>query len=196
MLIRKRMKRLILLAMVAGFLSPGVSILQAAGKPAAEPCCGQCPTEGMTCAAFAQKIAMVDMLEIKLGKVAEVNSPSLDVQKFGAYMVESHTEINEWLTKVAAECSITIPTTLDAPSKATLKKLSALRGEAFDQAYIPAMVAGHTQVLAMVKSFAKTCPKGPLKAFAKKITPIIAKHLKDAKKVEDRLQKKGKLAAS
>lgn len=168
-------------------------VLATAANPAPASCCGQMPSGTMTCPAFAQKIAMVGMLEIQLGKVAQTNASLPATKKFGAYMVASHTEIGGWLAKTAAECGITLPTQLDAPSQATLKQLSALKGPAFDKAYIPAMVAGHTQVLALVKSFASTCPNPQMKKFAEKITPIIANHLKAAQKVQAQMQKDGLL---
>ncbi|PTX96789.1 hypothetical protein DB345_06300 [Spartobacteria bacterium LR76] len=168
-------------------------ILATAANPAPASCCGQMPAGTMTCPAFAQKIAMVDLLEIQLGKVAQTNASLPATKKFGAYMVASHTEINARLAKVAAECGIPLPTQLDAPSQATLQKLSALKGPAFDKTYIPAMVAGHTQVLAMVKSFASTCPNPQMKKFAEKITPILAKHLSAAQKVQAQMQKDGLL---
>lgn len=164
-----------------------------AATPAPASCCGQMPSGTMTCPAFAQKIAMVGMLEIQLGKVAQTNASLPATKKFGAYMVASHTEIGGWLAKTAAECNIPLPTQLDAPSQATLQKLSALKGPAFDKTYIPAMVAGHTQVLALVKSFASTCPNPAMRKFAEKITPIIANHLKAAQKVQAKMQKDGLL---
>jgi len=184
------MKIVLLLPAALLALTP---IIATAANPAPASCCGQMPSGTMTCPAFAQKIAMVGMLEIQLGKVAQTNASLPATKKFGAYMVASHTEIGGWLAKTAAECGITLPAQLDAPSQATLKKLSALKGSAFDQAYIPAMVAGHTQVLAMVKSFASTCPNPQMKKFAEKITPIIANHLKAAQKVQAQMQKDGLL---
>ncbi len=184
------MKLLHLLPATLLALSP---VAAPAAAPAPASCCGQMPAGTMTCPAFAQKVAMVDLLEIQLGQVAQTNAALPSVKKFGAYMTASHTQINGWLTKVAAECNIPLPTQLDAPSQATLKKLSALKGSAFDKTYIPAMVAGHTQVLAMVKTFAATCPNPTMKAFAQKITPIIAKHLAAAQKVQAQMQKDGLL---
>ncbi|MBN8712262.1 MAG: hypothetical protein BGO12_18015 [Verrucomicrobia bacterium 61-8] len=177
----------------AALLALTPALAPAASSAAPASCCGQMPSGAMTCPAFAQKVAMVDLLEIQLGKVAQTNASLPAVKKFGAYMTASHTEINARLAKVAAECGIPLPTQLDAPSQATLKKLAALKGPAFDKAYIPAMVAGHTQVLAMVKSFASTCPNPRMKAFAEKITPIIANHLKAAQKVQAQMQKDGLL---
>lgn len=147
----------------------------------------------MTKGDFAATVATVDMLEIKLGQVAQTNASLPSVKKFGAYMVKSHTEINAALTKIAAEEKVAIPTTLDAKHAAILKKLSALKGAAFDKAYIPAMVDGHTKVLAMFKSFCACCTDPAFKKFAVKTTPIIADHLKAAQKVQAEMTKAGLL---
>ncbi|MGH8048312.1 MAG: DUF4142 domain-containing protein [Chthoniobacterales bacterium] len=147
----------------------------------------------MTPVQFADKVAQVDLLEIALGKVAQSNSTNEDVKKFGAFMVKSHTQINAMLTKRAAAQKITIPADLDADSKATLEKLSALKGVEFDKAYIPAMVQGHTEVLAMLKEYAATTADASFKKFAGRITPIIAEHLEHAKMVQAELQKTGEL---
>jgi len=143
--------------------------------------------------AFAQKIAMVDLLEIKLGGVAQKNASLDSVKTFGVHMVESHTEINEMLTKAATKSGITIPIKLDAPSEATLLKLSGLSGATFDKTYIPAMVTGHTEVLAVVKSFAASSTDPEMKKFAEKLTPIIAHHLAMAEKVQAQMKKDGLL---
>ncbi|CAN5698198.1 DUF4142 domain-containing protein [soil metagenome] len=147
----------------------------------------------MTTTQFADTVATVDRLEIKLGQVAQINASFAPVKTFGAYMVKSHTGIAADLAKVAASEKITLPTKLDAKHAAILKKLSALKGAAFDKAYIPAMVEGHTKVLAMLKSFCSTCKDPAFCKFAKKTTPIIADHLKAAQKVQAEMSKAGLL---
>lgn len=161
------------------------------------PCCAVPKTTcGMTPAKFAQTVAMVDLTEIKLGEVSQTNSTNPAVKKFGAYMVKSHTEINNQLRKLVAGTGIAIPVALNQKSSATVAKLSALKGTAFDQTYIPAMVAGHTKVLAMVRSFAASCSDPAFKKFADKLAPVIAKHLASAEKVQASLQKTGELPAA
>src|SRR5471032_872125 len=117
-------------------------------------CCGNVCTAPMTVPQFAGTVATVDMLEIQLGQTAQTNASLPSVKKFGAYMVKSHTEINAMLTKVAASEKVALPTKLDPKHQAIATKLAGLKGAAFDSTYIPAMVGGHTKVLAMVKSFA------------------------------------------
>jgi putative membrane protein len=173
-------------------------LVSQAAKPAAPTsccakptsCCADVPTDKCpTPAQFADTVATVNTLEIALGKVAQTNASLPSVKKFGLHMVESHTELQAGLVKLAAAEKITLPTKLDAKHQAILKKLSALKGPAFDKTYIPAMVEGHTKVLAMFKNVAASCTDPAVKAYAKKNTKVIADHLKMAKKVQAEMKK-------
>jgi putative membrane protein len=166
---------------------------QAASPSAPAACCDPKVDPSMTPAQFAQTIATVDMLEIKLGEISQLNASAPSVKKFGAYMVKSHTWINDKLVDVVAKEGIAIPTHLDPKHAAVATKLSGLKGASFDDAYIPAMVAGHTKVLAMVKAFAASTADPEMKKFATTITPIIAKHLERAQAVEAELKQSGEL---
>lgn len=182
------------LALLATLLSTALCASVHAAAPAPASCCPAPKSKApMTTASFAQTVATVDLLEIKLGQVAQTNASLPSVKKFGAYMVKSHTAINASLTKLAAAEKISIPTTLDTKHQAVLNKLSKLKGAAFDKAYIPAMVDGHTKVLAMFKDFCACCTDPGFKKFAKKTTPIIADHLKAAQKVQAEMTKTGLL---
>jgi putative membrane protein len=185
----------LLLFCAALFVSPLLTLpANAAASATPETCCPDVKvTSSMTIQQFATTAGMVDLMEIKLGHVAQTNASLPSVKKFAAYMVKSHTEINAALAKVAEKEGVTIPTKLDAKHEAILKKLSALKGPAFDKAYIPAMVAGHTKVLAMIKAFESSCTNPAFKQFAKKTTPIIADHLKAAQKVQAEMTKAGLL---
>jgi len=177
-------------------------LVSQAAKPAAPSsccatqtsCCANIPTDKcLSAAQFADTVATVNMLEIALGKVAQTNASLPSVKKFGLHMVEGHTKLQADLVKVAAAEKITLPTKLDAKHQAILKKLSAIKGPAFDKAYIPAMVEGHTKVLAMFKNVAASCTDPAVKAYAKKNTKAIAGHLKMAEKVQAEMKKAGQL---
>ncbi|MEO8205329.1 MAG: DUF4142 domain-containing protein [Chthoniobacterales bacterium] len=155
---------------------------------AADCGCHSTALKAPTPAQFAQTVATIDMLEVRLGQIALTNSSTPNVKKFGQRMITDHTKINKNLTAVAASQHIPLPTKLDAKHQAMVTKLSALKGAAFDNAYIPAMIAGHTQALAMFKNESATCTNPALKKFAKQTTPIIALHLRLAQIVQDSLK--------
>ena len=139
-------------------------------------------------AAFAKIVANTDLLEIQLGKVAQKNSTNPGVKMFGKCMIEGHTKIKQDLSSVAASQGIPIPTALGAKGEAVVAKLSALEGAAFDDAYIPAMVTGHTGAVALFKAESAGCSNAALKEFAQRTTPLIEDHLAMAKKVQEKLK--------
>jgi putative membrane protein len=139
-------------------------------------------------AAFVKIVANTDLLEIQLGKVAQKNSTNSAVKMFGNCMIEGHTKINQDLSTVAASQGIPIPTALNVKGRAVVAKLSSLQGAAFDEAYIPAMVTGHTGAVTLFKAESAECSNAAVKAFAQRTTPIIEDHLAMAKKVQAALK--------
>jgi len=164
-----------------------------AAETKSESCAEAQASPKMSVSEFAGAVAMVDMAEIKLGEIAKANAGWPAVKGFGAYMVRSHKKINDALEKVAAAQGIKLPGGLDAKHEAMVEKLVGLKGEAFDAAYIPAMVEGHTKVLAMFQSFAASTTDPAFKAFAEKYEKKIAKHLERAQFVENAMKEHGML---
>ena len=72
-------------------------------------------------------------------------------------MVTDHSRAGDKLKGIAATKNLTLPGSMDAKDKALYDRLSGLSGEAFDKAYMQAMVKDHVQDVA---DFARN-PKRP-----------------------------------
>jgi len=81
---------------------------------------------------FVKKAAQGRMAEVEMGKLASERASDPDVKKFGQRMVDDHTKANDQLKQVASSKNITLPESLNAKDEATMKKLSALSGAAFE----------------------------------------------------------------
>ena len=81
---------------------------------------------------FVMAAAQGGMAEVKLGELATKNGASESVKKFGQKMVDDHSKANEELKQVVSKEGITLPTDIDAKSKATMNRLAKLHGAAFD----------------------------------------------------------------
>lgn len=92
---------------------------------------------------FVMKAAQGGMAEVELGKLAQQKASSDDVKNFANRMVEDHQKANDELKQWVGTKSITLPTDLNAKDKATLDRLSALSGPAFDKAYMQFMLKDH-----------------------------------------------------
>ncbi|MBO9541126.1 DUF4142 domain-containing protein [bacterium] len=139
-------------------------------------------TEAMD-AMFANKVAVVNMAEVALGKLAQANGGSQAVKDYGRKMEQDHSMANEKLTAIATKKGMTLPKDLDAEHKALYERLSKLTGKAFDTAYREAMVKGHEKA---IKLFEEEIAKGQdadLKDFATKTLPTLKEHLKLAEQL-------------
>jgi putative membrane protein len=96
---------------------------------------------------FVEDVALANMAEIELGKLAAQRGTNADVKKFGQMMVDDHTAAGEKLGAAVTRHTITLPTALDDKHRDLYEKLSKRQGAEFDADYIDAMVDGHEDLL-------------------------------------------------
>jgi putative membrane protein len=145
---------------------------------------------------FVTKAAQGGMAEVELGQLASQNAESQEVKDFGQRMVTDHSKANDQLKQLAEQKGVTLATDLPAKEKATKDKLSKLKGEQFDRAYMKHMVMDHQKDVAEFKK-ASTSAKDPdVKNFASQTLPTLEDHLKEAQKVSKTEQSESHKAAS
>jgi putative membrane protein len=145
---------------------------------------------------FAKAAASGGMMEVQLGKIAAEKASNSRVKEFGTRMQKDHSKANDQLKKIAAKKNIKLPAELDAKHKATVNKLSKLKGEEFDREYMEAMVDDHKED---VEKFQQQADKGEdpeLKKFAQDHVPILKKHLELAEQTQKQASGGGKGAGS
>jgi putative membrane protein len=129
---------------------------------------------------FAQKAAAGGLAEVALGQLALQNGSSQQVKDFGQRMVTDRGQANQELQRIAQSENLALPTSLDSKEQALQKRLSSLKGPAFDAAYTQNMVKDHEQDVAEFKREAQSGQDPALKAFAQKAVPILQQHLQMA----------------
>jgi putative membrane protein len=129
---------------------------------------------------FAREAAKGGMAEVELGILAKAKASSADVKQFADRMVTDHGKANGELKQWAAQKKVTLPTALDAKAKATRDRLAKLTGDAFDKAYMQAMLMDHEHAVAAFKNEAASGKDPDLKAWAAKTLPTLEDHLKMA----------------
>jgi putative membrane protein len=133
---------------------------------------------------FVMEAAEGGMAEVELGKLATQNAESAQVKQFGQRMVDDHTKANDELKKVAEQKGVTLPTQLSAKDQASKDKLSKLKGEQFDRAYMHDMVKDHKTDVAEFQKASTTAKDSDVKNFAAQTLPTLEDHLKQAQQVE------------
>ncbi len=133
---------------------------------------------------FVKKAAEGGMAEVELGQLATQNAKSDEVKQFGQRMVDDHTKANDQLKQVAQEKGVTLPTDLSAKDKAEKDRLSKLKGEQFDKAYMQHMVMDHKKDVAEFQKESTSGKDSDVKNFASQTLPTLQDHLKQAQQVE------------
>jgi putative membrane protein len=101
---------------------------------------------------FVNDVAIANMAEIELGKLAAGRAVNAEVKRFGQMMVDDHTAAGTKLKTVATSHNIPLPTEIDDKHRDLRERLSKLQGAEFDREYMKAMVDGHEDVIDKLES--------------------------------------------
>ncbi len=127
--------------------------------------------------AFMNDAASGGMAEIALGRLAVKQAESREVKQFAERVIADHTKAGEELKQLAQRKRVMLPQEVTPGHKETMDKLSALRGAAFDRAYVTAMVENHMKDVTAFDAVAKGAVDADVKAFATKALPTLKAHL-------------------
>jgi putative membrane protein len=141
---------------------------------------------------FVMNAAKGGMAEVELGKLAAEKGSSVDVRNFGQRMVDDHSKAGDELKAIAQRKNIAWPTDIDTKEKALHDRLSKLSGEAFDQAYMQAMLDGHRKVANEVRTESRTGKDPDVKAWATQTLPTVEEHLRQAEVITKPVGTSGK----
>jgi putative membrane protein len=144
------------------------------------------PEASGTSQSFANVAAASDAFEIETSRLALANGTSASVKSYARKMIDAHTASTAKLKAAAGGLTpAVVPNPLlDAEQQQKLDGLKALRGSAFDQAYVAEQAAGHQQTLDALKAYAATGDSPALKAFATAMIPTVTAHLNMVKGIK------------
>jgi len=151
--------------------------------------------QGVSDAQIAAIVVTANQVDIDAGKLAKTMATSADVKKFADQMITDHTGVNKSAVDLVTKLKVTPednPTSqsLKSGGEKNLAQLKALKGAAFDKAYIDHEVAYHQQVIdALDKTLIPGASNAELKALLVKVRPAFVAHLEHAKHVQAALGK-------
>jgi putative membrane protein len=144
---------------------------------------------------IAAIVVTANQVDMDAGKLAQSNAANPDVRKFGELMVSDHAGVNKSATNLAKKLNLTpeeneTSKSLKAGGEKNVTRLKALKGAAFDKAYIDHEVTYHQQVLdALDKTLIPNAKNQELRALLVKVRPAFVAHLEHAKKIQASLAK-------
>jgi putative membrane protein len=126
---------------------------------------------------FIRKAAEGGMAEVKLDQLAADKASSQSVKDFGQRMAKDHGQANDQLKNMASSKGVPLPDSLDAKDKALYDRLSSLSGDAFDKAYMRAMIKDHVEDVAEFQKESKAANDQDIRSFASTTLPTLQDHL-------------------
>jgi putative membrane protein len=132
---------------------------------------------------FVEAALKGGMSEVDLGNLAVKKGASEDVRAFGQRMVTDHTKMGDQMKAVAGGIGVTPPSMEGAGATATKAELEVLSGDAFDKAYIKAMVKDHEDDLKAFKNEAANGSSPEVKKAARQGEAVVAHHLEMIRKI-------------
>jgi putative membrane protein len=128
--------------------------------------------------AFIRAADQINLVDMKLGKVAQQHAASDAVKKYGERAVRDYALMNHELREITSKNGIKLSEKLDKKHQEFLSELAKLIGTEFDRAYTKDMVAGHEKAIEMFENEAKHGGDADVKAWAEKCLPTLREHLK------------------
>jgi putative membrane protein len=133
---------------------------------------------------FVMKAAKADMTEVELGKLAENKASSDEVKTFARHMVDDHQKALDHLKTIAQNEKMNLPTAIDQKDEGAKTQLEKLSGQAFDRAYMRAMVRDHRLDVAEFKAESMNAKSAELKQYASTTLSTLEDHLKLAQRTD------------
>jgi putative membrane protein len=129
-------------------------------------------------------------IDINYGKLAKKKSTNKNIIEFANTMISDHSAVIDQAVDLVTKLGVTpqessLSRQLNSDAEATLKKLKASKGSAFDKAYIDNEVAYHRAVINAVKNvLIPDTDNKELKGLLTAILPALEAHLEHAEKVQ------------
>ena len=129
-------------------------------------------------------MAMSNMAEVEMGKLAQSKSQNAEVKAFATKMVDDHGKALTEVQTLAQSKGVTLPTELDAKHKAMSAQLQKASGDAFDKAYVKqGGVGAHKETLTKLQAASKGAKDADVKGQVDKMIPVVQEHLKHAEQL-------------
>jgi len=101
---------------------------------------------------FVEDVALKNMAEIQLSRLALEKATSPELKVFAQKMIDDHSAAGEKLKSIVSGQSIQWPAQLDDKHTETADELAKKQGADFDREYVKAMVEGHQNLAAKLES--------------------------------------------
>lgn len=136
---------------------------------------------------FMVEATLGNLLEIRMGELAEEKGGSKEVKNYGKMLQRDHYNMLEELQALADENDIDLPGELDEKHKDIVDKISGFSAEEFDCRFLETMLEEHEEDIRQFSAQADEAQDPDVQSLASKTVPKLEKHLDKAKQIMKKL---------
>ena len=134
---------------------------------------------------FTQTAMSGSATEIALARVAVTKTQSPEVRSFAQQMLDDHRQIATNIDNFALQRGYVVNWSITPEQQATIDRLSAMDGAAFDDAYMQEMVRAHQNTVSMLQAQSNSGTETA--TLARETLPTVEHHLMMARDIDARV---------
>lgn len=136
---------------------------------------------------YMKQAGQSDQFEIQSGRLAVQQASRPAIRRFGEEMVKDHEKSTKLVLAAAKKSGMAPaagPPPLNADQQTMLAALKGKMGKSFDDTYLHQQMQAHEIALSLQQSYATNGSDPHFEAAAKKIVPVVKKHIAMLSKME------------
>jgi putative membrane protein len=142
------------------------------------------PHDSLTAdAGFVRHAVADNLMEVRLGEMAQHRAANQRVQQFGQRMTNDHTKLQKQWTDLAQKHGLKVTAALGPMQQQKVDRLQKVDKAAFDRDYMTAMIRGHAEDVAKLKAEVDSARSEAVRKMAAYELPIVQDHLLAARSV-------------
>jgi putative membrane protein len=126
---------------------------------------------------FVRMASSSNLMEIRLGQLAQSKASNQAVKQFGQRMVTDHNQMQQQLRSTASSMGQNFTPTMNSQHEQEVSRLQALNGEEFDRAYMTAMIRAHQQDVNEFQTRSQSANSTQIRSLASSSLPMLQQHL-------------------
>jgi putative membrane protein len=126
---------------------------------------------------FIFDAASSNLLEVRLGQLAQSKATNAAVKQFGQQMVTDHTNLQNQLTATVSKSGTRFQPGMNDDDEKEFERLEDISGAEFDREYMTAMIQHHQEDVAAFQSQGQSARSAEARQIATTGLPVLQQHL-------------------
>ena len=142
------------------------------------------------------QMASSNIMEVRLGQMAQQKATNAAVKQFGQQMATDHTNLENQLTGLVSKNGTNFQPAMSKESEAEVSRLEKLSGAQFDQQYMTSMIQHHQTDISTLQSQSQSAKSAEARQMISASLPVLQQHLTLATQVGGQVGANGGVAVA